>query len=75
LRKRFQISGRQFESSGDASVNVVSLLEIDVLEQIASDTSSWNRIAVHVDPSQSGNRAFHWHESLAEVFVNAGIYP
>src|SRR2546430_10555255 len=71
--KGLQILRGQFESACDASVNIVTLLKIDVFEEIAAHSSSWNGIAVHVDSGQVGDRTFHRHQPLAKVLVNAGI--
>src|ERR1019366_7322488 len=72
--KRLQILRGQLESACDARVNVVTLLKIDVLKEIAAHTSSGDGVAVHVYPSQLGNRTLHGHQSLAEVLVDAGVY-
>src|ERR1700694_5430391 len=72
--KRLQILHGQLDSACDARLNVVTLLKIDVLKEIAADTSSGDGVAVHVYPSQLGNLTFHGHQSLAEVLVNAGVY-
>ena len=72
--KRPQILRGQLESACDARVNVVTLLKIDVLKEIAAHTSSGDGVAVHVYPGQLGNRTLHGHQSLAEVLVNTEFY-
>src|SRR5450759_3427960 len=72
--KRLQILRGQLESACDARVNVVTLLKIDVLKEIAAHTSSGDGVTVHVYPGQLGNRTLHGHQSLAEVLVDAGVY-
>src|ERR1035437_5305309 len=72
--KRLQILRGQLESACDARVNVVTLLKIDVLKEIAAHTSSGDGVAVHVYPGQLGNRTLHGHQSLAAVLVDAGVY-
>src|SRR5258708_3288691 len=62
------------KSACDASVNVVTLLKIDVLKKIAAYCAGRNGVAIHVDPVQVRDRTLHWHQSLAEVIVNAGLY-
>src|SRR5690242_6978816 len=73
-RQRLQILCRQADSARDSSVDVIALLKIDVLKEIAAYTSCGNRITIHVGPGQMRNRALNRHQSLAQVFVNAGFH-
>src|SRR5712664_2339426 len=62
------------ERARDASVKVVTLLKVDVLKKIAAHGAGRDGVAIHVDPVQVRDRTLHWHQSLAEVIVNAGFY-
>ena len=72
--KRLKIIPGQLESAGNAGVNVVTLLKVDVLKEIAAHGTGRNRVAIHIDPVQMRDRSLHWHQSLAEILVNAGFY-
>src|SRR5208283_35176 len=74
LRKRFQILPGQLQSGRDTCVDVVALLEVQVLEEIAAHTSRWNGIAIHVRSGEIGDRSFYRHQPLAEVLVNTRFY-
>jgi hypothetical protein len=72
--KRLQVLLRSLEGVCDASVNVVTLLKVDVLKKIAPYASGRNGIAIHIDAGQLGNHTLHRHQSFAKVLANAGFY-
>lgn len=53
------------------SGTAVPLLKIDVLEQVAPHRRRRNRIAVHIDSGYLRDDAFHRHQPVAKVLVNA----
>src|SRR5215470_458023 len=73
LGKRIQVLRREPECACDSCVDVIALLEIDVLEQIAADASRGNGIPIHIDSVQMRDRPLHRHQPLAEVLVNSGL--
>src|SRR5260370_41184734 len=72
--KRLKVLLRPLEGACDASVNVVTLLKVDVLKKIAPHASGGNGIAKHLEAGQLGNHTPHGHQFLAKVLVNAGFY-
>src|SRR5258708_5441516 len=64
----------ELQGAGDARVDVVALLEVDVFEEVSTDYSGRDGVAVHVDSRQLRNRAFHGHEALAQVFVDCRVH-
>ena len=70
-RQRFEEFLRQALSTMDAGVDVVTLLEIDVLEKIAADRSHRDRIAEHLDAGKVRDYPFCRHQAIAQVFVDA----
>jgi hypothetical protein len=64
----------QLECTCDARVDVVTLLKIDVLKEIAAHRPGWNGVAIHIDTGELGNGTLNWHQSLAEVLVNGEFY-
>ena len=70
FRKRLQVFARKPVSACYARIDVVALLEVDVLEEIATHLSRGKGIAVHFDSSQARDRALYRHQSLAEVLVD-----
>jgi hypothetical protein len=71
-RKRFEVFAGFFESTLDASVDVVALLKVYVFEEIAADGARGNGVAIHFDSLNVRNRAFHGHKPLTEIFIDAG---
>ena len=57
----------------DASIDVIALLEIDVLEKISADGSRGNGIPIHLDASQMWNSPFDRHEPFAQIFIDRGL--
>src|ERR1039458_9320108 len=54
--------------------DVVSLLKVDVLKEIAAHRPGRNGVAVHIDAGNLGDRTLNRHQSLAEVLVNTEFY-
>jgi len=61
------------EGARDTGIDVIALLKVDVLEEIAPHASCGNGIAVYVGPGQMGDGALYGHQSLAEILVNPGL--
>jgi len=51
-------------------IDVVTLLEVYVFKEVAADRSGGNRVAVHLDSLHMGNRSFHRHQPLAQIFID-----
>ena len=58
------------EGARDTGVNVIALLKVDVLEEIAAHASCGNGITVYVGSGKMRDRALYRHQSLAEILVN-----
>jgi len=71
-RQRVEIELRKFERPGDAAVDVVALLKVDVLEEVATNRPRGNGVAIHLDARQLRDRAFDRHQALAKIFVDCG---
>ncbi len=56
----------------NACIDVVTLLEIDVLEEVSSDGSGGSGEAKHLDARKVRNRTLDGHEALAEVLIDRG---
>src|SRR5580658_3065061 len=69
-RQRLEILLRSLQGPLNARIDVVALLKVYVLKQIAADRSRWNRTAVHLDALHMRDRTLHGHKSLAQVFIN-----
>src|SRR5580658_85854 len=54
----------------DARVDVTTLLEVYVFEEIATRQGGWDGIPMHVDSIELRNCALNRHQPLPEVFVN-----
>src|SRR5713101_5752826 len=74
FENRLQVLLRQLECTCDARVDVVTLLKVDVLKEVAAHRPGGNGVAVHIDADELGNGALNWHQSLAEVLVNGEFY-
>jgi len=61
------------EGARDSGIDVIALLKVDVLEEIAAHASCGNGITVYVGPGQMWDRALYRHQSLAEILVNPGL--
>src|ERR1700685_2216954 len=70
VNNRLQVLLGQLECTCDAPVDVVALLKVDVLEEIAAHRTDRNGVAIHIDAGYLGNGTLNWHQSLAEVLVN-----
>jgi hypothetical protein len=70
-RQRVEIELRKFERPGDAAVDVVALLKVDVLKKVA-DPPRGNGVAIRIDFRQLRDRAFDRHQALAKIFVDCG---
>ena len=71
-RQRVEIKLRKFERPGNAAVDVVALLKVDVLEEVAANRARGNGVAIHIDARQLRDRAFDRHQALAKIFVDCG---
>ena len=71
-RQRVEIELRKFERPGDAAVDVVALLKVDVLEEVAANRPRGNGVAIHLDARQLRDRAFDRYQALAKIFVDCG---
>jgi hypothetical protein len=49
----------------NACVDVVALIEVDVLKEVATNGFSGDRVTVHLDSWEMGYRSFHRHQTLA----------
>jgi hypothetical protein len=58
------------ESTLNAGVDVVALLEIYIFEEVAADGARGNGIAVHFDSLHVRNRAFDGHQASTKIFVD-----
>src|SRR5713101_8544401 len=74
FENRLQVLLRQLECTCDARVDVVTLLKVDVLKEIAAHRPGRNGVAIHIDAGELGNGTLNWHQSLAEVLVNGEFY-
>ncbi len=54
----------------NAGIDIVTLLKIDVLEEVAAHNSHRNRVPKHLDAGNVRNPAFNRHQPLAEIFIN-----
>ena len=61
-------------STRDASINIVALLKVDVLKKIATDCSSRNGVAIHIDAGELRDCTFNRHESLAQILVDSKFF-
>ena len=68
--KRCDVIFGELQGACNSRINVVALLKIDVLKEIATHRPSRNRVAVHVDPGQLRNCTLYRHQPLAQVLVN-----
>jgi len=73
LDEWLKINLRKLESTRDSRVNVISLLKINVFEEIPSYSGSRNGVTEHIYPGQVGNCTFHRHQSFSEIFANPRI--
>ena len=71
--QRLEIALRKFGRPGDAAVDVVALLKVDVLEEVAANRARGNGVAIHIDARQLRDRAFDRHQSLAKRFGYGGL--
>ena len=55
------------------SVNVVTLLKIDVFKKIPADSSGRNLIPEHLDTRNVRDRPFHGHQPLAQIVIDSRI--
>src|SRR5258708_35674889 len=69
-RKRLEVLLRSLQCPLNARIDVVTLLEVYVFKEVAADRSGGNRVAVHFDSLHMGNRSFHRHQPLAQVFID-----
>ena len=69
-RQRFEIFGGEVVGSLNASIDVVTLIEVDVLEEVAADGSGGDGVAEHFDSGEVRNRSIDWHQSLPKVFID-----
>src|SRR5580692_1126049 len=69
-RQWLEILLRSLQGPLNARIDVVALLKVYVLKQIAADRSRGNRTAVHLDTLHMRNRTLNGHKSLAQVFIN-----
>src|ERR1700730_8851443 len=74
FENRLQVLLGQLEGTCDARVDVVTLLKVNVLKEIAANRPGRNGVAIHIDASELGNGTLNWHQSLAEVLVNGEFY-
>ena len=74
FENRLQVLLGQLERTCDARVDVVTLLKVDVLKEIAAHRPGGNGVAIHIDAVESGNGTLNWHQSLAEVLINGEFY-
>jgi len=58
------------ESLPVRSVNLGTLLKVDVFEKVTANGSRRNRIPEHLDAGKMRNRTFHWHQALAQVLID-----
>ena len=56
----------------DAGVDVVALLEVDVLEEVAADGAGGDGAAEHLDAGDVRDRAFDGHQPLAQILIDGG---
>src|SRR5580704_19615431 len=70
-RQGLEILLRSLQGPLNARINVVALLKVYVLKQIAADSSRGNGTTVHLDALHMRNRTLHGHKALAEVFINS----
>src|SRR5215472_17094917 len=68
--QRFKKLLRQFYSPPDASIDVIALLKIYVLEKVSSDGSCRDGNSVHLDARQMRNGPFNGHEPFAQIFID-----
>lgn len=59
--------------AADPRIEIVPLLKIDVLEQIAARSGRRERVAVHVDSVQLRDDSFNRHQPLTQVLANPGL--
>jgi len=57
-------------SSLNARINVVTLLKINILKQVAANGPGRNGIAIHLDARYMRNRAFDRHQAFTQIFVD-----
>src|SRR5216683_62660 len=74
FENRLQVILGQLECTCDARVDVVTLLKVDVLKEIAAHRPGRNGVAIHIDAGELGNGTLNWHQSLAEILVNGEFY-
>ena len=68
--KGLEVFDGELFGAGDARIDVVTLLEVDVFEQVAADRAGGDGRAKHLDAGNVRNGTFDGHESLAQVFVD-----
>src|SRR4051794_21325510 len=73
LLERFQGLPGAKKCGADSTIDVVALLEVYVLEQIAANASGGNGISVHVDSGEMRNCSFDGHQAAAKIIVDAGF--
>src|SRR5580658_10338812 len=69
-RQRLEILLRSLQGPLNARINVVALLKVYVLKQIAADRSGGDGTTVHLDALHMRDRALHGHKALTKVFIN-----
>ena len=72
-RKRLEKLLRETLGSLNARIDVVALLEVDVLKEVAANSSRGNRIAVHLDAGNLRDRALNRRQPLTQVFVDGNL--
>ena len=69
-RQGLEVFDGEALGAGDARVDIVTLLEVDVFEQVAADSTGGDGSAKHLDAGNVRNGTFYGHESLAQVLVD-----
>src|SRR5438876_3993732 len=64
----------QPKGSRDTRVDVIALLKVDVLEEIAAHASRGNGIPVHVGSGQMWDRALYRHQPFAEILIDTRFH-
>ena len=57
------------------AVDVVALLKVNVLEEVAANRPRGNGVAIHIDARQLRVRAFDRHQSLAKRRYSSIVGP
>src|ERR1700734_4211109 len=71
-RQGVQIELRKFERPGDAAVDVVALLKVGVLEEVAANRPRGNGVAIHINASQLRDLALDRNQEFAKILVDCG---